>query len=328
MTYKLCRLYGLKSKKTLREWLEIDDSSFFHSKNIAKNYHPYIDNKANKKRLIEVSSKKLNFVQTKILGMLKKLDYPEYLFSGIKGVSFIDNAKQHSGKYYTFKIDISKFFPNTSRNKVYNFFKKDLNTSSDVATILTDCTTVDLRNYSSDKHHNEIVNFLEEYKIKQIAHLSTGAPTSMLLSFLANRPMFEELNSFCEQRGYIFTVYADDVTMSSINPISYSDRNAIIRIAEKYGHFVSKRKVKYYNTNQSKKITGVVINKNGKICTPNKLLNKTHNKILKYKSKNIDEHEMNSLKGCVNVAHQIDKRFSHLKKVLNKNKNYSKDKNG
>ena len=140
--------------------------------------------------------------------------------------------------------------------------------------------------------------------------------------------MFEELNFFCEQRGYIFTVYADDVTMSSRSPILYSDRNAIIRIAEKYGHFVSKRKVKYYNANQSKKITGVVINKNGEICTPNKLLNKTHNKILKYKSKNIDEHEMNSLKGCVNVANQIDKRFSHLKKVLTRNKNYSKEKNG
>ena len=289
-----------------------------HSKNIAKNYHPYIDNKENKKRLIEVSSQKLKFVQTKILGMLKNLDYPEYLFSGVKGVSFIDNAKQHLGKYFTFKIDISKFFPNTSRNKVYNFFKKDLNTSSDVATMLTDCTTVDLRNYSSDKHHNEIVNFLDEYKIKQIAHLSTGAPTSMLLSFLANRPMFEELNSFCKQRDYIFTVYADDVTMSSKSHIPYKDRSAIIRIAEKYGHFVSKRKVQYYYVNQDKKITGVVINKNGKICTPNKLLNKTHDKILKFKRKSIDEHEFKSLKGCVNVAHQIDKRFPRLKKILNK----------
>ena len=43
-------------------------------------------------------------------------------------------------------------------------------------------------------------------------------------------------------------------------------------------------------TNQSKKITGVVINKNGEICTPNKLLNKTHNKILKYKEEYFMEH--------------------------------------
>ena len=51
--------------------------------------------------------------------------------------------------------------------------------------------------------------------------------------------------------------------------------------------------------------------------TPNKLLSKTHIKILKYKAKNIDETEINSLKGCVNVAHQIDNKFSHFKEILN-----------
>lgn len=318
MNYKLCKLYGLKSKKMLREWLGVENSSFFRSKYISNNYRPYIDNKDSKKRLIEVSSESLKSIQIKILSMLKQLDYPKYLFSGLKGKSFIDNAKQHSGQYYTYKIDISKFFPNTSRNKVYNFFKYALHTSPDVATILTNCTTVDLRDYSSDKRYKEINTFLKEFKIKQIAHLSTGAPTSMLLSFLVNQPMFEELNSFCKSKDYIFTVYADDVTISSFKPILNKDRNVIIKIVEKYGHIVSIRKVKYYHIDQDKKITGVVINKNGKICTPNKLLNKTHSKILKYKSKKIDKHELNSLKGCVNAAHQIDKRFSHLIDVLNK----------
>ena len=317
MTYKSCKLYGLQSKKTLREWLGIDDASFFHSKNISINYHPYISNKGGVKRLIEASSSKFQSIQTKILVLLRNLDYPEYLFSGLKGISFIDNAKQHLGKYYTYKIDISKFFPNTSRNKVYNFFRKNLNTSPDVATILTNCTTVNLYDYSSAKKYDEIVNYLEEANIKQIAHLATGAPTSMLLSFLANQQMFEELSFFCKQGNYIFTVYADDVTISSLNPIPYKNRNVIIRIVEKYGHFISKRKVKYYNFNQNKKITGVVINKNGELCTPNKLLNKTHKKILKYKNKNIDERELNSLKGCVNVANQIDKKFQHLKQILN-----------
>ena len=325
MTYKLCRLYGLKSKKDLCEWLEVENPSFFVNKNFPQNYHPYIDNKNNKKRLIEVSSPKLKAIQTKILGMLKKLDYPKYLFSGLKGKSFIDNANQHSGKNYTYKIDISKFFPNTSRNKVYYFFKEKLNTSPDIATILTNCTTVDLRHYSNVKHYAEITTFVKEAKIKQIAHLSTGAPTSMLLSFLANEPMFEELNSFCTQRNYIFTVYADDATISSSQPIPYKDRCTIIKIAEKYGHIISHKKVRYYKQTESKKITGVVVNKNGELCTPNNLLNKTHNKILKLKSQTIDQHEINSLKGCINLAHQIDKKFIHLRTLLkNKNNNPKK----
>ena len=99
MNYKLCRLYRLKSKKTLREWLGVNDSSFFHSKNIIKQYRPFLS-KDGKKRLIEASSKELQAVQTKILGMLKKLHYPDYLFSGLKGKCSISNAKQHAGKYY------------------------------------------------------------------------------------------------------------------------------------------------------------------------------------------------------------------------------------
>lgn len=317
LNYKLCRLYGLKSKKKLCEWLDIKDSSFFHNKNIIKNYRPYIENKNNKKRLIEVSSEKLKFIQKRILGMLKTLDYPDYLFSGLKGKSYINNAQQHSGKNYTFKIDISKFFPNTSRNKVYYFFKNKLNTSSDVAKILTNCTTVDLRNYAQERHYDEILLFLKEAKIKQIAHLSTGAPTSMILSFLANQAMFEDLNALCRKNGYIFTVYADDATFSSKTIISYKNRCKILEIAGEYGHVVSQRKVKYYTLNGIKKITGVVINSNGEIRTPNKLLHKTHIKIIKYKTKNFVETERNSLKGCVNVAHQIDGKFPHLKDVLN-----------
>ena len=321
MTYIKCRLYKLKSKKTLCDWLHIDDPNFLSSKNIAKNYFPYIKNEGNKKRLIEASSEKLKSIQTKILGMLRNLDYPEYLYSGLKGKSFIDNAKMHSGKYYTFKIDISKFFPNTSRNKVYYFFKKNLQTSADVAKILTDCTTVDIRNYRCNKNYNEIIDYLEVVQIKQIAHLSTGAPSSMILSYLANQDMFEELFSFCKKKKYIFTVYADDVTISSLEPISFKDRKAIIEITNKYGHIVSNRKVKYYKVNNNKKITGVVININGEMRTSNKLIKKTHLKILKLKSKSIDNSEIKSLKGCVNVAYQIDNRFKHLKEILKSYKN-------
>ena len=50
---------------------------------------------------------------------------------------------ENKGKYL-FKIDISKFFPNIGRNKVYNFYLKKLNTSPDVANILTNLSTINL----------------------------------------------------------------------------------------------------------------------------------------------------------------------------------------
>ena len=40
------------------------------------------------------------------------------------------------------KLDMSKFFPNTYRNSIYDFFKNKLRMSSDVALICTDIVTV------------------------------------------------------------------------------------------------------------------------------------------------------------------------------------------
>ncbi len=322
MNYKLCRLYGLKSKKQLQEWLGIKNSSFFHSENIIKHYKPKISKENEKKRLIEKSIEPLKMAQSKILGMLKRLDYSEILFSGLKGKSFIDNAKQHSERNFTYKIDISKFFPSTSRNKVYNFFKQQLKTSSDVAKILTECTTIDLTNeyYKQAKNYDEVYDFIKEKKIKQMSHLATGAPTSMLLSYLANKQMFDRIEDFCRKNNYIITIYADDITISSKTHIPFKNRYKIIKIVEKFGHSISKQKVRYYTINETKKITGVIINKNGLLKTPNKLIRKAHQKVLLLKNDKLDEDGKNSLKGYVSVANQIDKKFSNLRKILYANK--------
>lgn len=315
MNYRLSRLYGLKSKKKLFEWLGVNSPSFFNNR-FFLNYHPYIDDKNGKKRLIESSSQSLNRIQKRILSMLRVLDLPSYLFSGIKGKSYINNARQHEGQNFVFKVDISKFFPNTSREKVYNFFLNKLQTSKDIAKILTDCTTVDLRKYSKSKNYTEILKFLDNAKIRQISHLSTGAPTSMLLSFLANQSMFDAINEICSNEKCILSVYADDITISSKNAIIYKVRERIIKIIESYGYSISKKKQKYIKKIEYKIVTGTVINKKGTISVPNKLIRKTHDKILKYKRGSLDNKELQSLKGCVNAANQINGSFYHFKNIL------------
>lgn len=316
MNYRLSRLYGLKSKDMLFEWLGVDNPSFFNDNCFFLNYNPYIDDKNGKKRLIEVSSQSLKKIQKRILSMLRVLDFPDYLFSGIKGKSYINNARQHKNQNYVFKIDISKFFPNTSREKVYKLFLNKLQTSKDVAKILTNCTTVDLRKYSNSKNYAEILEFLKDSKIKQISHLSTGAPTSMLLSFLANQSMFDAINEICFNEKCILSVYADDITISSKNAISYKIRERIIKIIESYEYSISKKKQKYIKKFEYKVVTGTVISKKGTISVPNKLIRKTHDKILKYKRGSLDNKELQSLKGCVNAANQINGSFYHFKNIL------------
>lgn len=324
MNYRLSRLYRLKSKDMLFEWLGVDNPSFFNDNCFFINYTPYIDDKNGKKRLIEVSSQSLKKIQKRILSMLRVLDFPDYLFSGIKGKSYIDNARQHKSRNYVFKIDISKFFPNTSREKVYNFFLNKLQTSKDVAEILTNCTTVDLRKYSNSKNYAEILEFLNDSKIRQISHLSTGAPTSMLLSFLVNQNMFDAINTICTNERWTLSVYADDITISSQTAIDYKSRQRIIRIIKNHGFNISKKKQKYIGKFKYKIITGVVISKKGTMNVPNKLIKKAHDKILKYKRNTITNKEIQSLKGCVNAANQINGSFNHLKYVLYERNDKSK----
>ena len=65
------------------------------------------------------------------------------------------------------KLDMSKFFPNTHRNSIYEFFKNKLKMSSDVALICTDIVTV---NYDKENVLIEdgVYEFLKLKKIKNI----------------------------------------------------------------------------------------------------------------------------------------------------------------
>ena len=314
MKYTKCKFYKLKSKKQLRDWLGIDNSSFFRKSNLEKNIFPKISIENNHQRLVEVSSAALKFVQTRILHILSRLDCPDYLYSGVKGKSHISNAKQHQGNMFMYKLDISKFFPNIRREFIYLFFRDKLQVSSDVAEILTNCTTTNLltATYRKPETKNAVMNFMEANNLQHLSHLSTGSPTSMLLAYLANIPMFEKIESIAKETNLIFTVYADDIVFSSKQNIPYKVRYKIVNIIESYGYSVSRKKCKYLMPRSPKTVTGVVINSNGIPTTPNRLILKAHQKILQYKKVNLSITDWQSLRGTISVANQIENKFPHL----------------
>lgn len=252
-----------------------------------------------KKRLIEIPSPELKTIQKKIKNGLSKSIFPNNIYSGLKGKSYIDNAKEHINSKYLFKIDISAFFPNTPREKVYRFFKDDLNTSPDVAEILTNFCTFDL----SYNITEEIEKFLLQKKIKHKNHLCTGSSPSPILSYLVNKKMFDELNLLCTKNNLIFTLYVDDAFFSSREPISSKTRKKIINIITKHGYNISKNKIRYYTPKNTKKITGVIITPENELKIPNKL----QFKIFKYIKEKENTLEYNNLQGCITAAKQINK---------------------
>lgn len=295
MDFSTSPLYGITRKRDLNELLKIK----VHNKNqYNKKYKPYIE-KDPKPRLIEAPYNELKIIQRKIKKQLDCLNYPNNVFSGIKGRSYIDNAYYHIDSNYFLKMDMSKFFPNPSREKVFHFYNRKLNMSNDIASILTDLSTVDITNMIT----KEIKEFIENKCIRYTNHLPSGAPISSILSYLANVDMFDELNELAKNNGCIVSFYVDDIIFSCKKRIPKKMIEEVKRIISKHGQIVNNDKTKIYVTNDYKKITGCVI-KNHELIIPNK----TRYKISKLlKQDNYTKKEINSILGLINNAQMFDK---------------------
>lgn len=307
MTYTNCPLYGLQSKKQLKRLLRINNNQMMKQSYIASLVSPYID-QSRKPRLIEPPHDDLKAIQKRIKNYLGRITVPDNVFSGIKGKSYVDNARFHirSNRRNLYKIDLNAFFPSITRDTVYHFFADDLECSPDVAQLLTDLTTIDLKK-SKVKNLDEVFLFLKEKGVSSYNHLISGAPTSQILSYLANHRMFDEMQKLADNNGITMTVYVDDVTFSSENRISKYFRDKIITIIRKYNYQISKKKVKQYTKLYPKLVTGVIIDATGKTVLKNSIRQKIilANNELKKNPDNTDVRMR--LKGLLIAARQVNK---------------------
>ena len=305
MLYTECPFYGLQSKKVLKRLLRIQDSKFLKQDYCASLVYPHIVTDP-KDRLIESPHDKLKILQSRIKTYLGKIHVDDNVFSGIKGRSYADNAKQHVGdaRRNLFKIDLTAFFPSISRETVFRFFVDDLKCSSDVAEILTNITTVDL-DKATVKDMNSVNRFLEKKNVTCRNHLISGSPSSQIMCYLVNHKMFDEMQAAADAYGATMTIYVDDVAFSSENRISYQFRSKIFAIIQKYGYQISSKKVKLYTKNHPKLVTGVIIDSDGQPAVKNSLRLKIINKYEYLRDHPEDELSMKQLRGLLSAARQV-----------------------
>ncbi len=268
MDLTTCKLYRIQRKRDLAVLLKIENIKKIGP--ISNSYRPYIANET-KKRLIEpVESEELKKIQKNIQLLLKEIKYNDNVFSGVPGKSYIDNGKYHIGCKNIVALDISKFFPNINREKVYNFFKYKMENSSDVAKILTDLCTIDLRKINNlDKN---VIEYINEKKIRFMNHIPTGSSISCILSYLVNYIMFDEIDTLCREYNCKMSVYVDDIVISSSEIINNNLISKVIAIIKNNGYRISKSKLKHYKTNEFKRVTGNILSKDGKkLVVPNKI---------------------------------------------------------
>ncbi|MDD2181600.1 MAG: reverse transcriptase family protein [Bacilli bacterium] len=306
MDYTRTKLYGVTRKRDLKSILRHSlTKSFLKNANIK--YEPFIHQKP-KPRLIENPFPELKALQRRIKDLLFDLDFPENVFSGVKGKSYIDNGLYHIDCNYFIKIDLSKFFPNTHREKVFDFFFSKLKMNKDIAEVMTNLTTIDLGNLFTD----DIKMFLKSKNIKVYNHLPSGSPISSIMSYLANIDMFNEIEKLCIDKDYKITFYVDDITISSKSSIDLGIVKEIAIIINNHYHKMNYEKLKVYNDSEYKKITGCVISANELIIP-----NKTRYKISKLIKEEYNEKELNRLLGLTRHAQLFDNsKYKSLEKTV------------
>jgi len=292
-------LYKCRSLRRLNALLFLD----IDSKQIAdiKKYYCFEINKKDgiAKRKITAPTKKLKTVQKRVLYLLQRIERPNWLISGEKGKSYIDNGKAHIYSNYFLAIDIKSFYDNCNREYVFRFFKDYLQVSGDIAGILTDVVTYD-------------------------NGIPTGCPTSQLIAYYAYGKMFREISEIAQKYDCIFTLYVDDMTFSSQEHFDVNSmKKEIDCTLRKYGHKPKYSKMKYYSRGKDVLITGTVVNRNHELKIPNKLQKKIYDGFQNVKDVDIKEMDCNkkkeiaSLRGKLQAAKSIEcNKFSDINIIV------------
>lgn len=242
-TYALnqCALFKIGSKKRLAKILDINVDDLMRLSADEGNFEVFelvpqvceFTGAKRKARWVQNPVPNLKTVLARITKLLCRVELPGYCHGATPGRSYRSNAQAHVDAPAVATFDLKDFFPSTTSKQVFQFFLKDLQCSPDVAGLLTDLCT---------------------YK----RSLPTGAPSSPILAFWANRCLFEAIDLRAKELRLMLSVYVDDITLSGA-AIPRSLPAQIEGIVKSHGHKLSVHKSRIFAPGRPKHVTGVVI---------------------------------------------------------------------
>lgn len=236
-----CALYKVGSKKRLAKILDVDlpelvrlsaDEGNFQVFEIPEEVCEFTGAKK-KARWVQNPVPDLKAILKRIASLLSRVQVPDYCHGAMKGRSYRSNAAVHVEEESAATFDLKDFFPSTTSAQVFAFFRHTLQCAPDVAGLLTDLCT-----------YGKI--------------LPTGAPSSPILAYWANRKLFDVLEGRGRDLSLKLSVYVDDVTFSG-DAIPRSLPEQVDGIVSKHGQKLSAHKTRIFGPGKPKHITGVVV---------------------------------------------------------------------
>jgi hypothetical protein len=217
-----------KHKKEKDTWLR-----FQPSEEISHLYRP-----------IDIPDKGLKAVQSRIAKLLGRVTPPDWLFSPVKGRSYVDNAARHKGARAFWLLDIADYFPSCTANNVAHLFHGVLECSPDVTAILVKIVT-------------------------EGECLPQGSPCSPILAYYSNLEMWLSISKIVSDAGLTHSLYADDITISG-SLIKKDTIWAIKRTVHRHGLRIKTEK-ELSLIDAPADITGVIV-KDNQTTLPNRQL--------------------------------------------------------
>ena len=297
-------LYKLRNKQKLAELLGLQ-KNYFRKKHIYKYSEFYKKKPDGSKRTLNNPEKSLKTIQKRIFKLLNRIEKPSWVISGKKGKSYVDNARVHQFNDNVCTIDIEKFYDSTREVYVYNFLKYTMKMATDVAAVITDLVTYNNR-------------------------IPTGTPTSQLIAFWAYKNIFTKIYEMCKENGITFSLYVDDITLSSNKIINKKIKYIINNLLNLKELNIKKTKTKFFSKKSNKSVTGTIIDSNKNI----KLENSKRKEIIELYRECINPNtytikKLVKLNGKMNDANQVEKGIfksftSYLKKHSKEIKEYNR----
>lgn len=301
-------LYKLRNKQKLAELLELP-KNYFRTIHTYKYSEFFEDKPDGSKRKINVPEKNLKKIQKKIFNLLDRIEKPKWVVSGQKGKSYVDNARMHRLNENVCTIDIEKFYDSTKEKYVYDFFRYTMKMETNIATILTKLLTYENR-------------------------IPTGTSTSQLIAFLSYKDIFLRINEMCEKQGITFSLYVDDITLSSSRVINKRIKVQINQLLNLKELNIKKSKTKFFSKNTNKSVTGTIIDKQKNV----KLENRKRKEIIELYKECVNKEtysieKLVKLNGKINDARQVESNifpsiFNYLQKHKKEIKKYNQKQYG
>jgi len=185
------------------------------------------------------------------------------------GCDIYKAAEPHCSCNWLIKLDIISFFESISEIRAYRAFRTlgyQPLVSFEMARICTRLGSLtNIRKQSQWWVHNNDYGVISEYLNDRIGHLPQGAPTSPVLSNLAVIDFDKEIQSIADDKGLIYTRYADDLCLSTIDS-NFNRAHAgeviskIYSAMPKFGFSPNRLKTRISPPGSRKVVLGLIVN--------------------------------------------------------------------